>query len=123
MGALTGPGRSLAGTAAVVTGGAGLIGASIANLLARQGAQIVIVDTDHTRAQQVAAGIVGDGGDVVSLEADIGDEADVTDAFAAIDELGAPLQVLVNCAAPIALALQETPAAEITYRPGTKGFA
>lgn len=114
MGALTGSGRSLAGTAAVVTGGAGLIGASIANLLARQGAQIVIVDTDHTRAQQVAAGIVADGGDVVSLEADIGDEADVTDAFAAIDELGAPLQVLVNCAAPIALALQETPAAEIT---------
>jgi NAD(P)-dependent dehydrogenase (short-subunit alcohol dehydrogenase family) len=113
MGTLTGPERSLAGTAAVVTGGGGLIGASISNVLARQGAQIVIIDTDETRAQQVAAGIVADGGDAVALKADIGDEADVTDAFAAIAELGVPLRVLVNCAAPITLALQETPAAEI----------
>jgi NAD(P)-dependent dehydrogenase (short-subunit alcohol dehydrogenase family) len=46
MGAITGPARSLVGTAAVVTGGAGLIGAGIATVLARHGAQMIIIDTD-----------------------------------------------------------------------------
>ena len=49
----------------------------------------------------------------MALQADIGDEADVADAFDAVDRLGVPLRVLVNCAAPVTLALQESPAAEI----------
>jgi NAD(P)-dependent dehydrogenase (short-subunit alcohol dehydrogenase family) len=113
MGALVGPEFSLAGTAAVVTGGAGLIGTSIATVLARRGAQIVIIDTDRQRAQHVAADIEADGGVAVALQADAGNEAEVENAFAALDRLDCPLRVLVNCAAPVTLALQEVPAAEI----------
>jgi NAD(P)-dependent dehydrogenase (short-subunit alcohol dehydrogenase family) len=113
MDALTKPESSLAGTAAVVTGGAGLIGASVGAVLARHGAQVVIIDTDRERAQHVAGDIEADGGAAVALEADVGDEADVGNVFAAVDGLEVPLRVLVNCAAPVALALQEVPAAEI----------
>jgi NAD(P)-dependent dehydrogenase (short-subunit alcohol dehydrogenase family) len=113
MGALTDPEHSLAGTAAVVTGGAGLIGAGIATVLARYGARIVIVDTDADRARTVVNYIEANGGIALALEADVGDEADVANAFDAVDRLDVPLRVLVNCAAPVTLALQEAPAAEI----------
>jgi NAD(P)-dependent dehydrogenase (short-subunit alcohol dehydrogenase family) len=113
MDALKGTERGLAGTAAVVTGGAGLIGASISAVLARHGAEIVIVDANRERALCVAADIEAAGGAAVAVEADVGNETDVENAFDAVDRLGVPLRVLVNCAAPVALALQESPAAAI----------
>jgi NAD(P)-dependent dehydrogenase (short-subunit alcohol dehydrogenase family) len=112
VGGLITAGRSLAGTAAVVTGGAGLIGASIAKALASHGARIVIVDTDRERGLRVAADIDAGGG-AVAVQVDVGDEAGVASAFDAVDGLGVPLRVLVNCAAPVSLALQESPAAEV----------
>jgi NAD(P)-dependent dehydrogenase (short-subunit alcohol dehydrogenase family) len=113
MGALTRAESSLAGTAAVVTGGAGLIGAGVATVLARHGALVVIVDTEQDRAQAVVGHIAASGGVALALEADVGDEADVANAFDTVDRLHVPLQVLVNCAAPLTLALREVPAAEI----------
>jgi NAD(P)-dependent dehydrogenase (short-subunit alcohol dehydrogenase family) len=113
MGALTGPEHGLAGTAAVVNGGAGLIGAGIATVLARYGARMVIVDTDAGRARTVVSHIESNDGVALALEADVGDEADVANAFDAVDRLDVPLRVLVNCAAPVTLALQELPAAEL----------
>src|ERR1700739_3930992 len=97
MGALAGTERGLAGTAAVVSGGAGLIGPSISAVLARHGAEIVIVDANRERALCVAADIEAAGGAAVAVEADVGDETDVENAFDAVDRLGVPLRVLVNC--------------------------
>ena len=106
-------GYSLRKSVAVVTGGGGLIGVSIASLLATIGAHIVVVDTDEGRGQTAVARILADGGAATALTADVGDELAVNNLFAAIDRLGYPLRVLVNCAAPVALALQEQPAADI----------
>jgi 2-hydroxycyclohexanecarboxyl-CoA dehydrogenase len=72
---------------AFVTGGAKGIGAAIATALAREGARVVIADTDAVAAARLAASI---GGQAVTL--------DVTDAAAvraAADALG-PFGILVN---------------------------
>ena len=138
----------LGGRVAVVTGGAGLIGAGIAAVLAQRGARVLVVDLDERRAQAVAREISAAGGIAAAVAADVGDEAGVERAFARADALGAGgagdsdgvggvsdvgdesgvggmdgvggvggasgagagVGVLVNCAAPVALALREQPA-------------
>jgi NAD(P)-dependent dehydrogenase (short-subunit alcohol dehydrogenase family) len=104
----------LDGRVAVVTGGAGLIGAGIAAVLAQRGARVLILDLDERRAQAVARGISAAGGVAAAVAADVGDETDVERAFARADVLGAPVGVLVNCAAPVALALREQPAERLS---------
>jgi NAD(P)-dependent dehydrogenase (short-subunit alcohol dehydrogenase family) len=100
----------LDGRVAVVTGGAGLIGAGIAVVLAQRGARVLVVDVDERRAAAVARGICEGGGVAAAVAADVGDEAAVERAFDHADALGGPVGVLVNCAAPVALALREQPA-------------
>jgi NAD(P)-dependent dehydrogenase (short-subunit alcohol dehydrogenase family) len=109
----------LDGRVAVVTGGAGLIGAGIAAVLAQRGARVLVVDLDERRAEAVARGICEAGGLAAAVAADVGDEAAVERAFAHADALGTGspgsagstgVGVLVNCAAPVALALRERPA-------------
>jgi NAD(P)-dependent dehydrogenase (short-subunit alcohol dehydrogenase family) len=102
--------QELDGRVAVVTGGAGLIGAGIAAVLAQRGARVLVVDLDEPRAQAVAEGIREAGGVAAAVAADVGDEAAVERAFAHADALGGPAGILVNCAAPVALALRERPA-------------
>jgi NAD(P)-dependent dehydrogenase (short-subunit alcohol dehydrogenase family) len=104
----------LDGRAVVVTGGAGLIGAGIAAVFAQRGARVLVVDVDERRAQAVARGISEAGGIAAAVAADVGDEADVDRAFARADVLGAPVGVLVNCAAPVSLALREQPAGQLS---------
>src|SRR5580692_4392807 len=103
----------LDGRVAVVTGGAGLIGADIAALLARRGARVLVVDLDERRAEAVARDICEGGGIAAAVAADAGDEAAVERAFDHADGLGGPVGVLVNCAAPVALALREQPADQL----------
>ena len=103
----------LDGRVAVVTGGAGHIGAGLAAVLAQRGARVLVVDLDQRRAEAVARGICEAGGVAAAVAADVGDEAGVERAFARADALGAGSAgagVLVNCAAPVALALREQPA-------------
>ncbi|QRY63201.1 SDR family NAD(P)-dependent oxidoreductase [Gordonia sp. PDNC005] len=84
----------LDGTVSVVTGGARGIGLAIAQRLAREGAQVVIVDLDAKAAEVAARRIVG--GNAVGMSVDVGDRA----AFAVlIDEIETsigPIDVLVN---------------------------
>lgn len=78
----------LAGSLAVVTGAASGIGAATAQELAVQGARVAGIDRQ--------ACTVPDGG--LSLTADVSSEAEVLEAFAALDAAGEVAEILVNCA-------------------------
>lgn len=83
---------SLASKTSVVTGAGSGIGRAIAQLFARQGALVWVVDRDAASAQAVVEGIRAAGGRAEAAEADISDPA----AVEALDARVGPLDVLVN---------------------------
>lgn len=85
----------LDGKVALVTGGASGIGRAIAALYAREGAKVGIVDLDAEGARAVAGEIGGDGR-AAAATADVGDEAAVTAAIAAIVDALGDIDILVN---------------------------
>jgi NAD(P)-dependent dehydrogenase (short-subunit alcohol dehydrogenase family) len=85
---------ALAARAALVTGGAGGIGAATAHRLASAGARVMIADLDGGGARAVAAG-VGDGR-AAAVECDVRREADVRVAVAATVEAFGGLDILVS---------------------------
>ena len=80
----------VAGSSAIVTGGASGLGAATAQRLAAAGAKVVLVDVQdgESFAEQLGGGFV---------RADVTNEAEVSAAVDAAVEM-APLRVLVNCA-------------------------
>jgi rhamnose utilization protein RhaD (predicted bifunctional aldolase and dehydrogenase)/NAD(P)-dependent dehydrogenase (short-subunit alcohol dehydrogenase family) len=71
--------KPLARQIAVVTGGASGIGAATAAALAREGAEVAVLDRDHDKAKQVAAKIKG-----LALACDVTDPGSVRAAFDAM---------------------------------------
>ncbi|MGE3773996.1 MAG: SDR family oxidoreductase [Gammaproteobacteria bacterium] len=84
---------------ALVTGGASGLGAAIASTLAAAGAQVVIADLDGARAEAQAAQLRASGSVAEALRLDVGAEAEVDGAMAALRERHGKLDVLVNNAA------------------------
>ncbi|WP_182358921.1 SDR family NAD(P)-dependent oxidoreductase [Tomitella gaofuii] len=84
----------IAGTSAIVTGGASGLGAATAKLLADKGARVFGLDL---QASIDRAGADVPGG-VTLVPADVTDEAQVTAAVAQASGSGAPLRIVVNCA-------------------------
>jgi 2-hydroxycyclohexanecarboxyl-CoA dehydrogenase len=78
----------LEGRKALVTGGAGGIGAAIARRLAAEGAQVTIGDLDLEQATKVAGDISG-----LAIELDV---TDLGSAQAAVDAAQPPIDILVN---------------------------
>jgi NAD(P)-dependent dehydrogenase (short-subunit alcohol dehydrogenase family) len=79
---------------AIVTGGAGWIGQTIARGLVEDGMTVVVADIDRTRAQEVADGLTAAGGRAMAVELDVTSfasaqrmVAEVIGAFGAIDAL------------------------------------
>jgi len=68
---------SLEGKVAIVTGGAGGIGAATARAIAREGGSVAVVDIDAARADEVARAIGESEGVAMSVGADLSDEAAV----------------------------------------------
>jgi 3-hydroxybutyrate dehydrogenase len=66
----------LAGKVALVTGGAGGIGAEIVRAFAREGAAVCIADLDLGASQRLAAGL-GGASRTIAVRMDVTDEADV----------------------------------------------
>ena len=83
----------LDGAVAVVTGAAGGIGAATVEALARQGAQVIALDTNLEAAQALVERI---GGGSTALRCDVSDEASVRDTFASIASAHGGVSVLHN---------------------------
>ena len=83
---------------AIITGGGSGIGAATAQLFAREGAKIAIVDRDAAGGEATAQAILTSGGDALSLVSDVGDpEASLRDAALVLERWGR-IDILVTAA-------------------------
>ncbi|WP_261569003.1 SDR family NAD(P)-dependent oxidoreductase [Frankia gtarii] len=71
----------LRGRVSLVTGGNGGIGLGIAEALAAAGADVVILGTNERKNAAAQQAVAAHGGRVLALRCDVGDEAQVIDAF------------------------------------------
>ena len=87
---------SMEGRVAIVTGAAKGIGRGVARTLAREGADIVIVDINLQGAQQVADEIQASGRKTLAMKVDISCKRDVLDAVEATIQTFDRIDMLVN---------------------------
>lgn len=90
------PHRLLADRVAVVTGGAGGIGAATARLFADHGAHVVIADVDAERAAATAAEIAAGGGSALAVGTDVRDTKQVTALAKTVRDRFDRVDALVN---------------------------
>lgn len=83
----------IAGTAALVTGGASGLGAATARALAAAGARVAVLDRDLARAEALAAEIGG-----IAAACDVSDATQTEAAFAQAAEAHGPARICVACA-------------------------
>ena len=81
---------------ALVTGGAGRIGTVDCEILAEEGAEVVVLDVDLDGAENVAEGIRDDGGDAFAVECDLTDRDDVRETVEEVRNDTEGVDVLVN---------------------------
>ena len=86
----------LAGAVAVVTGGSGGLGASLAETLAEAGARVAVLSRHLETAQPVADRIRAGGGDARAVACDVTDAAALEWARQRVHELYGPVDILVN---------------------------
>jgi len=86
----------VAGKVALVTGGASGIGQATAELLAEEGASVVVTDVDELRGPDVVAGIKKGGGEAVFLHQDVTSEPRWAEVVAEIEKRNGRLDVLVS---------------------------
>ncbi len=89
----------LTGRAAVVTGGAGLLGSEFCKTLAEAGASVAVVDLNFDAAQKIADALCREGYRAKGFETDITDPDSVKQMVASVLSDWGRLDVLVNSAA------------------------
>ena len=90
---MTETGGRVAGRVAIVTGAASGLGKCTAEMLAAEGAKVVLTDIDPEGVQAAAGGI---GGNALALEQDVTDEARWQSVIAETVEAFGGLHILVN---------------------------
>ena len=101
------------GKVALITGGASGLGQATAQVLAEQGASVVITDIQEDAGAKVAAGI---GHDVLFLQQDVASEADWQRVMSRIIEKHGKLDILVNNAGLLHMASIEDTSLEDWHR-------
>src|SRR5437773_12581270 len=86
----------LDGKTAAVTGAGSGIGAAIARTFAQQGARVFALDVDKDAADEVCAGIRGEGGAADALRCDVSDAASVSETFGQVNQAAGRLDIPVN---------------------------
>jgi 3(or 17)beta-hydroxysteroid dehydrogenase len=89
------------GKVAIVTGGAGGLGAAEALLLAKEGAAVVVTDIEEASIERVAREIITQGGKAVALRHDVTSESEWRGVMHRTLEAFGKLDVLVNNAGVI----------------------
>lgn len=89
-------GRLLLGRVAVISGGAGGIGAAISELFAQHGAAIELIDTDADAAAAIEERILASGGSVRAHVGDVRDRSAVDRFAAEVLSRNSSVDVLVN---------------------------
>jgi NAD(P)-dependent dehydrogenase (short-subunit alcohol dehydrogenase family) len=84
---------------AVVTGGAGLLGAEFCRTLAEAGAGVVVADTNRESADALVGLISRDGGKAMDVFTDVSDKDSVHELISATLKAYGRLDILVNSAA------------------------
>ena len=86
---------TLAGKAAVVSGAAGNIGMAVVRALLEDGLQVALVDLDAMRLDSLVRFLRGN---TLAVACDVGDASNVSSAFAQVEKVLGPVEVLVNAA-------------------------
>jgi 3-oxoacyl-[acyl-carrier protein] reductase len=81
---------------AVITGGASGIGAATAELMATEGATVVILDRDEAAATAQASALTTKGARALGLGVDVANRADIEAALATVVSTYGRLDILVN---------------------------
>ncbi|MBN1147670.1 MAG: SDR family oxidoreductase [Anaerolineales bacterium] len=89
----------LAGGVAIVTGGAGLLGAEFCHTLAQAGARVIVADIDGTAAASLANAITQQGGQAIPAEVDVTDVGSIRQMVSTALHAFGGLDILVNSAA------------------------
>ena len=79
---------------ALVTGGGSGIGKEVCNVLAKQGAEVIVLDLNTEAAQATTNEIISNNGKSSSIQVDVTNQQKVLEAFSNIPAL----HILVNCA-------------------------
>lgn len=90
---------TLGGKVAIVTGGAGGIGAEVCKIMGRHGARIVVADLNGSRAADIAAEVRDSGAEAMHIEVDLANEVSIKTMFAATLDRFGRLDVIDNNAA------------------------
>ncbi len=95
------PTGKLKGRTALVTGGGGAIGGTIARLYAMEGANLVVCDVDPKKAEETAADIVKAGGVATPCATDVSKPEDCARAVQLAAKTYGNVRILVNVAAAV----------------------
>ena len=111
--------KRLEGQIAWITGAASGIGEATAELFAREGASVALVDVQGKRGRQVAERIVQEGGQALFIEADVSREEEVRRSLEQTARHFGGLQAIINIAGVVHVTpLHEYEAADWDYLMG-----
>lgn len=89
----------LANKVAIVTGGSRGIGRAVSLSFAREGARVAVVSRNKNHCDEVVTQILKEGGDAISIQADVASEADVVKMVEQTKDKYKHIDILVNNAA------------------------